>query len=188
MTMVSTIDGKRIAALVGDGFEEGELLEPRKALEASGAIVTIVGVDDKAKQRIRGKRKFDEGVTLKAEEVVADCTAEDFDALLVPGGWSPDTIRTNREVQRFVREFDSAKKPIFVVGHGVQVLISSQVTRGRTLTGSPSIGDDIRNSGGLYRDQPVVQDAHWTTTRGLGDIVQFNRAILEKLAATAPVG
>jgi protease I len=188
MTMVSTIDGKRIAALVGDGFEEGELTEPRKALEESGAIVTIVGIDDKAKTRIRGKRKFDEGNSTKAEEVVADCTAEDFDALLIPGGNSPDSIRTNREVQRFVREFDSAKKPIFVVGHGVQVLISSQVTRGRVLTGSPSIGDDIRNSGGLYRDQPVVQDGHWTTTRGLADIVHFNRSILEKLASTAPVG
>ena len=70
----------------------------------------------------------------------------------------------------------------------MQVLISSQATRGRVLTGSPSIGDDIRNSGGLYRDQPVVQDAHWTTGRGLADIAQFNRAMLEKLASTAPVG
>ena len=97
MTMVSTIDGKRIAALVGDGFEEGELVEPRKALEEAGAIVTIVGIDDKAKQRIRGKRKLDEGNSVKAEEVVADCTAEDFDALLIPGGNSPDTIpRKNR--------------------------------------------------------------------------------------------
>ncbi|GAC1477527.1 MAG: type 1 glutamine amidotransferase domain-containing protein [Vulcanimicrobiaceae bacterium] len=186
--MQGAIDGKRVAALVGDGFEEAELTEPRKALEASGAIVTIVGLDEKARQKIRGRRRLDEGVAVKAEEVVADCTAEDFDAVLIPGGNSPDHIRTNRDVQRFVREFDVAKKPMFIIGHGAQVLISAQVTRGRTLTGSASIGDDIRNSGALYRDQPLVQDGHWVSSRGVGDTVVFDRAIVEKLAtATAPV-
>ena len=88
-----------------------------------------------------------------------------FDALLIPGGQSPDQIRTDREVQRFVRGIDAAKKPLFAVGHGAQVLISAQVARGRTMTGSPSIGDDIRNAGGLYRDQPVVQDGHSVASR-----------------------
>ena len=188
-TMQSGIDGKRIAALIGDGFEETELSEPRRILEEAGAIVTIVGVDDKAKIRIRSKRNLDDGVPSKAEEVVADCTAEDFDGLLIPGGISPDRIRANREVQRFVREFDTAKKPIFVIGHGASVLISAQVARSRTMTGSPSISDDIRNAGGLYRDQPTVQDGHWITTRGLGDMILFNRAMVEKLssAITQPV-
>jgi len=176
------IEGKRVAALVGDGFEEAELAEPRRTLEEAGAIVTIVGIDDKAKQRIRGKRGLEEGATVKAEEIVADCTAEDFDALLVPGGTSPDRIRTSREVQRFVKEFDTAKKPTFVIGHGAQVLISAQVARGRTLTGSASIADDIRNAGGLYRDQPVVQDGHWVSSRGAADVVLFDRVMLEKLA------
>jgi protease I len=181
--MTSGIDGKRIAALIGDGFEEAELTEPRRVLEEAGAIVTIVGIDDKAKTRIRGKRGLDDGQPSKAEEVVADCTAEDFDGLLIPGGISPDRIRANREVQRFVREFDTAKKPMFSIGHGAHVLISAQVARGRTMTGSPSISDDIRNAGGLYRDQPTVQDGHWITTRGVGDMVLFNRAILEKLSS-----
>lgn len=181
--MQSGIDGKRIAALIGDGFEEAELTEPRRVLEESGAIVTIVGIDDKAKTRIRGKRGLDDGQPAKAEEVVADCTAEDFDALLIPGGISPDRIRANREVQRFVKEFDTAKKPMFSIGHGAHVLISAQVARGRTMTGSPSISDDIRNAGGLYRDQPTVQDGHWITTRGIGDMVLFNRAMLEKLSS-----
>jgi protease I len=119
--------------------------------------------------------------------VVADCTAEDFDALLIPGGWSPDRIRANREVQRFVKEFDTAKKPMFAIGHGAQVLISAQVARGRPLTGSASISDDIRNAGGLYRDAPTVQDGHWITTRGVADMILFNRAILEKLSSTVPV-
>jgi protease I len=187
--MQSGIEGKRIAALVGDGFEESELSDPRRVLEEAGVIVTIVGIDDKAKVRIRSKRGLDDGQPVKAEEVVADCTAEDFDALLVPGGVSPDRIRTHREVQRFVKEFDAAKKPMFAVGHGAQVFISAQIARGRTMTGSPSIGDDIRNAGGLYRDQPTVQDGHWITTRGVGDMVLFNRAMLEKLATavTAPV-
>jgi protease I len=187
--MQSGIEGKRIAALIGDGFEEAELAEPRRVLEEAGAIVTIVGVDDKATQRIRSKRGLDDGHPAKAEEVVADCTAEDFDALLIPGGLSPDRIRANREVQRFVKEFDTAKKPTFAIGHGAHVLISSQVARGRTMTGSPSISDDIRNAGGLFRDQPTVQDGHWITTRGMSDMILFNRAMLEKLssAVTQPV-
>jgi protease I len=181
--MQSGIEGKRIAALIGDGFEEAELSEPRRVLEEAGAIVTIVGIDDKAKTRIRSKRGLDDGQPARAEEVVADCTAEDFDGLIVPGGMSPDRLRANREVQRFVKEFDAAKKPMFAIGHGAQVLISAQVARGRTMTGAPSISDDIRNAGGLFRDQPMVQDGHWITTRGLGDLVLFNRAMVEKLSA-----
>ncbi len=180
---METIEGKRVATLVGDGFEESELFEPRRALEEAGAIVTIVGIDDKAKQRIRGKRGLDDGQSVRAEELVADVTAEDFDALLIPGGTSPDHIRMNRDVQRFVREFDTAKKPMFVICHGPQILISAQIVRGRTLTGFNAIADDIRNAGGLYRDQPVVTDANWVTSRNPSDIPMFNRAIVEKLAA-----
>ncbi len=177
------IEGKRIAALVGDGFEESELIEPRRALEEAGAVVTIVGVDDRAMQKIRGKRGLDEGVSVKAEELVADVTADDFDGILIPGGMSPDHIRTNKDVQRFVKEFDHAKKPMFVICHGPQVLISAMLVRGRTLTGFASIADDIRNAGGLYRDQPVVQDGNWVTSRNPHDIPLFNRAMIEKLAA-----
>lgn len=180
---MQSVEGKRIAALVGDGFEESELIEPRRALEEAGAIVTIVGTDEKSRQKIRGKRGLDEGASVKAEELVGDCTGEDFDALLIPGGTSPDHIRMNKEVQRFVREFDAAKKPMFVICHGPQVLISAQIVRGRQLTGVNSIADDIRNAGGLYRDQPVVQDSNWVTSRTPEDLPQFNRAILEKLAS-----
>ena len=182
------VEGKRVAALIGDGYEEQDLVEARRALEDAGSVVTIVGVDEKARQRIRGKRGLDDGGSARAEELVADCTAEDFDALLIPGGTSPDRLRTNREVQRFVREFDAAKRPMFSIGHGAQILISAQVVRGRQLTGAPSIADDIRNAGGLYRDQPTVQDSNWVSTRGGEDMSQFNRAMVEKLAtATAPV-
>lgn len=183
---MQSVEGKRIAALVGDGYEEAELLEPRRALEEAGAIVTIVGADEKARQKIRGKRGLDDGGSVKAEELVADVTAEDFDALLIPGGSSPDHIRMNKEVQRFVREFDMVKKPMFVICHGPQVLISAQLVRGRQLTGVNAISDDIRNAGGLYRDQPVVQDSNWVTSRTPDDLPQFNRAILEKLATATP--
>ena len=182
-----SIEGKRVAALIGDGFEEAELAEPRRALEDAGAVVTIVGLDEKARQRIRGKRGLDEGAAQRAEELIADVTADDFDALLIPGGSSPDVLRTNRDVQRFVREFDAAKKPIFSLGHGPQILISSQVVRGRQLTGAPSIADDIRNAGGLYRDQPVIGDGNWVTTRTAADMLVFTRAMLEKLATAIPV-
>ena len=182
-----SIEGKRVAALIGDGFEEAELAEPRRAMEEAGAVVTIVGVDERARQRVRGKRGLDEGSPQRAEELVSDVTADDFDGLLIPGGTSPDAVRTDREVQRLVREFDTAKKPIFALGHGPQVLISAQVVRGRQLTGAPSIADDIRNAGGLYRDQPVIQEGNWVTTRSAADMLVFTRALLEKLAAAIPV-
>lgn len=184
---MQAVEGRRIAALVADGYEDQDLSEARRAIEEAGAIVTVVGLDEKARQRIRGKRGLDDGGTARAEELVADCTADDFDALLIPGGASPDRLRTNREVQRFVREFEAAKKPIFFIGHGAQVLISAQVVRGRQLTGASSIGDDIRNAGGLYRDQPTVTDSNWVSTRGGDDIAQFNRSMLEKLASATPV-
>jgi deglycase len=184
---MQAVEGKRVAALIGDGFEEADLIEPRRALEEAGAIVTIVGVDERARQRIRGKRGFEEGQSVRAEELVADCTGEDFDAVLIPGGTSPDRIRTDREVHRFLREFDAIKKPMFSIGHGAQVLISAQLARGRQITGANSIADDIRNAGGLYRDQPTVTDSNWVSTRGGEDIAQFNRAMLEKLATAVPV-
>jgi protease I len=183
---MQAVEGKRVAALIGDGFEEIDLMEPRRALEEAGAIVTIVGVDERSRQRIRGKRGLDDGQSLRAEELVADCTAEDFDALLIPGGTSPDRIRTDRDVHRFVREFETLKKPMFSIGHGAQVLISSQIVRGRQITGVHAIADDIRNAGGLYRDQPTVTDSNWVSTRGSEDLPQFNRAMLEKLATAAP--
>lgn len=186
--MQSSIEGKRVAALIGDGYEEAEFAEPRRAFEDGGAVVTIVGIDERARQRIRAKRGLDDGGSAKAEELVADVTADDFDALLIPGGFSPDAIRTNRDVQRFVREFDTAKKPIFALGHGVQVLISAQLARGRTLTASPSIADDVRNAGGLYRDQPVVTDGNWVSARTAADMTQFTRTALEKLALALPAG
>jgi protease I len=181
------VEGKRIAALIGDGFEEVDLTEPRRALEEAGAIVTIVGIDERARQRIRSKRGLDDGQNIRAEELVADCTAEDFDALLIPGGVSPDRIRTDREVHRFVREFDTLKKPMFSIGHGAQVLISAQLVRGRQVTGVHAIADDIRNAGGLYRDQPTVADSNWVSTRGGDDLAQFDRAMLEKLATSVPI-
>lgn len=180
------VEGKRIAALLGDGFEEIELTEPRRAFEEAGAVVTIVGLDERARARIRGKRGLDEGQSVKAEELAADCTAEDFDGLLIAGGFSPDSLRTDADVLRLVGEFDAAKKPIFVVGLGAQVLISSKLVRGRQLTGARSIADDIRNAGALYRDQPTVQDSNWVSTRGAEDLAQFNRTIVEKLAVSAP--
>ncbi|MHB8141119.1 MAG: DJ-1/PfpI family protein [Vulcanimicrobiaceae bacterium] len=181
---MQSVEGKRIAALVSDGFEEMDLVETQRVLEEAGAAVTIVGVDERSRQRIRGKRGLDEGAAARAEELVADCTAEDFDGLLIPGGTSPDRLRIEKEVQRFVRELDLNKKPIFSIGHGTQVLISAQLVRGRQVTGAHSIADDIRNAGGLYRDQPTVQDSNWISTRGGEDLAQFHRAVLEKLSVT----
>jgi protease I len=182
--MARKLDGKKVAILVTDGFEQVEMTKPRKALDEAGADTKIVSPKS---GRIQGMHHADKGDKFDVDLTLEETPPEDFDALLIPGGTSPDRIRMDREVHRFVREFDALKKPMFSIGHGAQVLISSQLVRGRQITGVHSIADDIRNAGGLYRDQPTVTDSNWVSTRGGDDLSQFNRAMLEKLASAIPV-
>lgn len=177
------IVGKHVAILIGDGFEEKEVTEPKSALEEAQATVTIVGPNEESKTRgLRGRRGLEPAGTLQADVSIDEVTADDFDAVLIPGGVSPDRIRTHKAILKLVKEVDMQRKPIGAIGHGAQVLISAQIVRGRTLTGAPSIADDIRNAGGLYRDQPIVQDGNWVTCRSANDLDHFERAFLEKLA------
>ena len=125
-----------------------------------------------------------EGVAFTTAGIAAGTTTAIAAAIQAQMGGSPNILVTAASAKglRFVREFDLAKKPMFIICHGPQILISAQLVRGRTLTGFASIADDIRNAGGLYRDQPTVQDGHWISARGAGDMMLFNRAMLEKLA------
>jgi len=175
--------GKHVAVLIGDGFEEIEVTEPKRALEEAGATVTIVGPNEESKTRgLRGRRGLEPAGALQADVSIDEVTAADFDAALIPGGVSPDRIRTHKAILKLVKELDGERKPLAAIGHGAQVLISAHAVRGRTLTGAPSIADDIRNAGGLYRDQPAVQDGNWVTCRSANDLDHFERAFLEKLA------
>jgi protease I len=173
----SALAGKRIAMLVEEGFEDRELTGPLDALRAAGAVVTLVGPSPGAE--FRGKR----GQAV----VVADLGAgaakvDDFDALVIPGGYAPDKMRMRHAMVDLARQAMDAGKPVAAICHGPQVLISANVLRGRTLTCWPSIAIDVKNAGGLYVDKPVVEDGNLITSRKPDDVPMFSEAIIRALS------
>lgn len=170
------LDGKRIAMLVEDAFEDVELVGPRDLLRQEGAEVVIVG--PKASAQYAGKK----GLHLTADIAAGAVKARDFDAVVIPGGYAPDKIRMRHAMVDLVREAVAAGKPVAAICHGPQVLISADVLRGRTLTCWPSIAVDVKNAGGMYVDRPVVEDGNLITSRKPDDIPQFTEAIIRALA------
>jgi protease I len=175
------LTGMRVAILVDDLFEQVELTEPRKALEAAGVEVDIVSPRDGKVHGMHHDRRGDEfAVDVKLEQ--AD--PENYDALVLPGGtFNADNLRTNEHAQRFARAFDDARKPIAVICHGPWLLVSAGLVEGRMLTSWPSLQDDIRNAGGTWLDREVVTDTHWVSSRKPEDLPAFNRELLAALAA-----
>ena len=163
--------GKRIAILAADGFEYVELVVPKKALEMAGAVTEIVSLHE---GKIRGMN-----VSEPTKAVRVDCTLETadpsrYDGLLIPGGFiGPDFVRQSRIARSFVRAFDAADKPIATLCHGPWLLVSSELVNGRTLASWPGIRDDIVHAGGIWRDEAVVVDRNWVTSRGPADLNSF---------------
>jgi protease I len=173
----------RVAALVTDGFEETELTEPLRALKDAGAEVDIIST---RQGKIQGLQHMKKGKSIKADRVLGDAHAEDYDALLLPGGAvNADTLRALPEAQHFVRAFQEAGKPMAVICHAPWLLVSAGLVRGRTLTSYHTIQDDIRNAGGHWVDRAVVEDGNWVTSRQPDDLPAFNEAMLQ-LFARAP--
>ena len=123
----------------------------------------------------KGKEK------VKVEKSIDQVKAEDYDALLIPGGQSPDHLRADRRMVEFVKKFDQAGKPIAAVCHGPQLLIAAHLVKGRTLTAWQTIQDDLRQIGATVKDEPVVRDRNWITSRKPDDLQQFSDAIVEEL-------
>src|SRR5438105_8755822 len=141
--MADVLKNKKVAILAADMFERVELEEPRKALEDAGAEVEIVSIHD---GEIKGFDHFDPVSTVKVDKLVEEASADDYDALMIPGGvGNPDQLRGDENAVNFVRDFAEAKKPMAVICHGPWVLIDAGVARGRTLTSSPTVGTDLRN-------------------------------------------
>jgi protease I len=178
--------GKKVAIVVADGFEEVELTEPRRALEEAGAKTVIVSpVIGPIKGKVKGWRSTDWGRGFKVEEAVASVNADDFDALLLPGGvLNPDHLRGNQDVQRFVKGFFDAGKPVAAICHGPWTLIDAGVVSGRHLTSYPSIQTDLKNAGASWTDEEVVVDHNLVTSRKPDDIPAFNRVMIEVFAKT----
>jgi protease I len=174
---MSQLTGFRVAVLATDGFEETELTEPVKALRGAGAAVTILSPKGGYIQGVR--RDLDKTVKIRADRALAGADAKEFDAVHLPGGTvNADSMRTEPEVQRFLRDMEAAGKPITAICHAPWELVSAGLVRGRTLTGYHSIRDDVRNAGGEWVDRAVVQDNNWVTSRQPGDLPAFNRAML----------
>ena len=171
--MAETLKNKKVAILAADMFERVELEEPRKALENAGAEVEIVSIHD---GEIKAFDHFDPAGETKVDRTVEEASANDYDALLIPGGvGNPDQLRGDENAVAFVRGFHEAGKPMAVICHGPWVLVEAGVVRGRRVTSWPTLETDIRNAGGEWVDDEVVVDGNLVTSRKPDDIPAFNR-------------
>lgn len=169
--------GKNVGILAGDGFEYAELAIPMAALKAAAANVEIVSLHE---GRIRGMNLTEPTRTVHVDRLVDHATVEDYDGLLIVGGFvGPDFVRQHRGARSFVRAFDEARKPIATLCHGPWVLVSAGCANGRRLASWPGIRDDIVNAGGIWRDEPLVRDRNWVSSRSPADLHVFVPAIIE---------
>ena len=166
--------GKRVAMVLAGNFEDVEATEPKDALEAAGANVTVIGVE---KGTITGKK----GATLEATETFNSVKPEEFDMLVIPGGGSPENLRIDDDAVKFTKQFTESGKPVASICHGPQLLISAEVVGGRTLTAVKKIRDDIKNAKGNYVDEALVVDGNLITSRVPGDLPVFNDALVSAL-------
>jgi protease I len=171
---------KRVLILATDGFEQSELIEPRKALEAAG-IETVVASPKSGE--IKGWNHTDWGENVPVDAALDDVDADDFDALLLPGGqMNPDSLRLDDRVIELIEDFDEADKPIAAICHGPWLLVEADIVDGRTVTGWPSIRTDLENAGGEVVDQEVAVDGNLITSRKPDDIPAFSKALLAALS------
>ena len=170
----------RVAILVTDGFEQVELTRPRQALDEAGAKTSIVSPADGS---VQGMNHHEKGERLAVDIPLDRASADQFDALLLPGGVAnPDRLRMNPAAVKFVRAFADAGKPIAAICHGPWLLVEADVVRGRTVTSWPSLRTDLKNAGATWVDQEVVTDNGLVTSRKPDDIPAFNRKMVEEIA------
>jgi protease I len=162
--------------VVGPDYEDAELRVPLERLQQRGHVTEIVGV--KLGETLHGKRGEDE---IEVEKAAREARADDYDALLIPGGFSPDRLRTNEDVVSFVRSFVDSGKTIAAICHGPQLLIEADAVRGRRMTSWPSVRTDLKNAGAQWVDAEVVEDGALITSRKPQDLEPFSRALLAKL-------
>ncbi len=175
----TSLNGKRIAILATDGFEESELRSPREALLEAGAFVDLVALNLGA---IKGWKDGDWSEVEQVDRAVADAKAEDYDALLLPGGvMNPDRLRMNSEAVSFVRDFFAQKKPVAAICHGPWILAEAGVLKGRKVTSYASIKTDLINAGAQWEDSEVVVDHGLVTSRTPKDLPAFNAKLLEEV-------
>ena len=174
------LQGKRVAILATDGVEQVELTEPRKALDDAGADTVVVSPKS---GKIKGWQHDHWGDEIPVDEELDTARADDFDALMLPGGvMNPDRLRLNERAVQFVRRFFELGKPVAAICHAPWMLVEAGVVKGKTVTSWPSLRTDIENAGGDWVDREVVTDEGLVTSRKPEDIPAFNRKMLEEFA------
>ncbi len=166
----------RIAIALADDFEDSEFTVPADRLKNAGHELVVFGA--KAGEIVTGKNRQARATIAHA---AGDIDAADFDALLIPGGYSPDHLRTDADVVRVVRRFSDSDKPVAAICHGPQLLIEADVVRGRTVTSYPSVRTDLENAGARWVDQAVVVDENLITSRRPADLDAFGDALVHQL-------
>ena len=177
---MSTLNGKKIAILATDGFEQVELTKPKQALEEAGATVHIVSPKSDS---IKGWDETDWGESFDVDVSLDQADAGSYDALVLPGGQiNPDKLRTEDKAVQFVRNFGQQQKPIAAICHGPWTLIEAELVRGKKMTSFPSIKTDLKNAGADWVDQEVVVDQGIITSRNPDDLPAFNKTIIKEFA------
>jgi protease I len=178
--MANELQNKRVAFLATDMVEQVELTEPWKAVQEAGATPELISLDE---GEIQGFNHYDKADTFKVDKTVEEARADDYDALVIPGGvGNPDTMRADENAVELTRQFFEQGKPVGVICHGPWMLVEAGVVRGRTVTSWPSLQTDIRNAGGNWVDQEVVVDQGLVTSRKPDDLPAFNAKIIEEFA------
>ncbi len=173
----NTLNGLKVAILVTDGFEQVEMVEPRKALDEAGADTSIVSPKT---GQVRGWNFTDWGAEFPVDRALDTARPQDFDALLLPGGViNPDKLRMEPKAVAFAKAFFDADKPVAAICHGPWTVIEAGAARGRKIASWPSLKTDLRNAGAEWMDQEVVTDGNLVSSRKPGDIPAFNRGMID---------
>lgn len=181
--MQRQLDGKRVAILVANGFEQVEMTEPRKALEQAGAKAEVISPE---KKEVQGMNHEEKGEKFKVDRTLDSASPSEYDALLLPGGVAnPDKLRMNPAAVKFVQSFFAEGKPVAAICHGPWMLVEAGVLTRRTITSWPSLRTDIRNAGGEWVDREVVRDDELVTSRKPDDIPAFNREMIQLFSEAA---
>ncbi len=176
---MSKLDGKTIAILATNGFEQSELFVPLEKLREAGATVHVVSLQG---GEIKGWDKDDWGKSVPIDREIDEVQVSDYDALVLPGGQiNPDLLRVEKKAVDLVRHFFEAKKPLAAICHAPWLLIEAGIVKGRNVTSYHSIETDVRNAGGLWSDEAVVVDNGLITSRNPGDLDAFVSKITEEV-------
>jgi protease I len=171
------LDNKKVIIISTHNFEDTELIYPYYRLKEAGANVKIASLE---KSPIKGKHGIEVPVDLKVKEL----KAEDYDAVVIPGGWAPDRLRVYKEVLEFVSKMNRKGKLIAAICHGPHVLVSAGIVKGRRLTAVRPLWDDLKNAGATVEDKAVVRDKNLVTSRFPPDLPDFCKEIIKALSET----